>query len=397
MNAEHLPYKRGSSDLNTNGEITPWGQWFEKMFRSYAAKVDGYYGNDEANAVSELQRRIGLPVTGVFDEQTARASGFLKAAPPRRPIWIYTAPGSGAPWWGGPSFEVGEWSKNVLHLNHQPIGYPIGGYMGLMGGDPGLSYNEVIAAEDIELARLIAACPDRDNPAVEFWLSGYSQSADGMEDSIVRLFGDGGPFAHLRGRINGSLQFGNPSRQPGPTKVGNNPPGWGISRKTRPDWLKAITWSITAQSPAAPDFYACTDDEIRPLFYEWFVRAETDISFAVYTAQIIIPALLNLIAPFLGGLVSASAVPVLAGATGLPSPLLGTLVGGVAKASNRPNPELIKLLSVQGLLTNIPALIHLLTQLSGIQTHGEYHLPKAEFGGRTGIQVACDVMAGFRR
>jgi hypothetical protein len=397
VSADHLPYKRGSSDGNTNGEITPWGRWFEKRFQSYAAKVDGYYGNDEANAVSELQRRLSIPITGVFDEHTARASGFIGTEKPHRPIWIYTAPGSGVPWWVGPPFEVGEWCKKVLNLNHQPVGFPIGGYLGLMGGDPGLSYNEVTEAEGRELGRLIQTCPDLGNPNVEFWFCGYSQSADGMEDALVFLFGDGGPYMHLRDRINGSLQFGNPSRQPGPTKVGNNPPGWGIARKTRPEWLKNITWSITAQSPGAPDFYACADDIIRPLFYEWFVRADTDMPFFIYTAQIIIPALLNLIAPFLGGLISPLAVPILAGATGLPTGILGGMIGGITGATSQPNPELIKLLSAQGLLTNVGGLIHLLTQMSGIQTHGEYHLPKAEFGGRTGIQVACDTVAAFRR
>jgi hypothetical protein len=47
----------------------------------------------------------------------------------------------------------------------------------------------------------------------------------------------------------------------------------------------------------------------------------------------------------------------------------------------------------------IPALgrVGELAALPGIQTHGEYHLTKPEFGGRTGVQVGCDILTAFRR
>jgi hypothetical protein len=254
------------------------------------------------------------------------------------------------------------------------------------------------------LEHCLAVNPDIGDPELELWFSGYSQSADGMEDALVKLFGDGGTYAELRSRINGSIEFGNPSRQPGPARIGNdaytNPPGWGIARKVRPDWLKAVTYSITTQSPGAPDFYAACDDEIRPLFYEWFILAETEVPFVVYTAQIVIPAVLNLIAPFLGqlgGLANPLATGILAGASGLPADLLGILVSGVAGARKQPNPKLIELLSVKGVLTNLPQLLGLLTKVTGVNTHNEYDQPKAEFGGRTGIQVAREIVADFRR
>lgn len=405
-----LPYKPGSH----GPEITEWQQWFGRAYRSYAPPADGYYGADEVRAVTEMQRRLGLPQTGVFDEVTAGRVGY-HAAPPEheyRPIWIYSAPGSGAPWSVGPAFDTGEWAKAVLHLNHQPVGYPIGGYMGLMGGDPGLSYLDVIHALDMELERLLGANPDvaramaarqADPHAevdVELWFTAYSQSADGIKRAVARLFGDGGKYELLRDRINGLLLFGDPSRKPGRTKVGNSPVGSGIARWYGPDWLEALTWSITNETPGAPDFYAACDDDIRPLFYEWFVRAETELPFVIYTGQIIIPALLNLVAPFLGGLgglAAPIAVPVLAGATGLPGNLLGALLGGITGSSEKPDPKLVEFLSVQGVLTNLPQLLHLLTALPGIANHGNYYDPKPEFGGRTGVQVACDVMAAFRR
>ncbi|OMC04164.1 hypothetical protein A5733_22070, partial [Mycobacterium sp. NS-7484] len=382
-----------------------WQRWARSYAESYAnlmGPVDGYYGNSDAEFTREMQRRLvaaghAIPITGVFDEATAALVGYAGiTAEPRRKIWIYTAPGSGADWWAGPSFELGEWCKKVLKLNHQPVGYPKGGYLGLMGGPPDLSYLDVIAGLAAELARLLRTNPDvieavaarrLDRNArveVELWFSGYSQSADGIEDAVEHLFGGGGEFELIRDRINGVIQFGNPSKEK-----------TGIARKVRPAWLRALIRNITTKG----DFYAEVADDIRPLFYEWFIRAETELPFVVYSAQIIVPALINLVAPFLGaaGLASPLAVPILAGATGAPAGVLGTVMGGVLGAKDKPNPKLIELLSVQGVLTNIPDLITLLAALPGLQAHGEYHLPKPEFNGRTGIQVACDHVAAFRR
>ncbi|OBK14100.1 hypothetical protein [Mycobacterium asiaticum] len=332
----------------------------------------------------EYERRTGQVVDGIVSDQDLID---LKIVRPHRPIWCYSAPGSGVPWWVGPPFDLGEWCKNVLNLNHQPIGYPIGGYMGLMGGDPGLSYLDVIAALKAELRRLVATCPDLNDPNVEFWFFGYSQSADGIKRAVAELFGPGGEFARLRSRINGIIAFGDPTK-----------PDTGIARLvwTAPDWVTALTHSITNQSPT-PDFYAEAADRIRPLFYEWFIRAETELPFVIYTGQIIIPALLNLVAPFLGSLASPLALPILAGATGAPAAALAPIVGGVLGSNEKPNPELIKLLSVQGLLTSAPDLIAVLMAMPGIGVHGDYHAPKPEFGGRSGYQVGCDIVAGFRR
>lgn len=358
----------------------------------------------------EYEGRTGQPVDGVVSDQDLLD---LKVVVPHRPIWAYSAPGSGAPWSVGPPFDAGEWAKLVLHFNHQPVGYPIGGYMGLMGGNPSDSYLDIYGYYEAEQLRLLSINPDfqaslakrqADPNAslvngvdVELWLLGYSQSADFMVRFVAKHFGDGGQFACLRDRINGLLLCGNPARQPGRTKVGNTPVGWGIARDVYPKWLNDITWSITVETPA-PDFYGADDDDIRPLFYDWFIRAETSLGFVVYCAQIIIPALLGLVAPFLGGsLTSLMTVPILATQSGLPANQISGLLGGVLGSNEAPDPELLKFLSVQGILTNIPALLKLLMALPGIAAHGDYYTPRQELGNRNGIQVACDVMAGFRR
>lgn len=369
----------------------------------------------------EYERRTGQIVDGVVSDDDLAT---LKVVLPHRPIWAYSAPGSGAPWSIGPSFDAGEWAKLVLNLNHQPVGYPIGGYMGLMGGDPGNSYLDIYNFYETEQLRLLSINPDfqaslakrQANPAaalvngvdVELWFLGYSQSADFMVRFVSKHFGDAGQFAVLRDRINGLLLCGNPGRQPGVTKVGNTPVGWGISRLTYPAWLNAITWSITVETPS-PDFYAACADEIRPLFYEWFIQAKTSLGFVVYCGQIIIPAILNLVAPFLkigavgaagsalGPLGGALITPILASASGGSASAIGSLLGGVMGSTEAPDPKLIQFLSVQGVLTNLPGLFTLLGDLGGVAAHGDYYTPRAELGNRNGVQVACDAMAAFRR
>jgi hypothetical protein len=398
---------------DTGDTVAKWRHVMAAMFAGYAKTLGPLapgteFGPRAQSWQQEYERRTSQTVDGVVSDKDL---ADLKIVLPHRPIWIYSAPGSGAPWWVGPAFDTGEWAKNVLNLNHQPVGYPIGGYMGLMGGDPANSYIEIITDLDNEQERLLDNNPDvqaamaarATNPqapvVVELWFIAYSQSADGMKKSVARLFGGGGKYAVLRDRINGLLFFGDPARQPGRTKVGNTPVGSGIARYVAPAWLEALTWSITNESPT-PDFYAACDDDIRPLFYEWFIKANTSLGFMVYCGQIIIPALLNFVAPFLGGLAGLGnplATTVLAGAAGLPTNQLSPIIGGVLGSKEPPDPKLIQFLSVQGVLTNLPGLLKLLADLPGIGVHGDYYSPKPEFGGRNGVQVACDVMAAFRR
>lgn len=406
---------------DANATVLRWRQVMNAMFGGTPdhpglyARLHGplpthtnVYGERAVSWQKEYESRTGQVQDGIVSDKDLLD---LKVVIPYRPIWIYTAPGSGAPWSVGPPFDTGEWAKNVLHLNHQPVGYPIGGYMGLMGGDPGLSYLDVAAAYAVEQDRLLGINPDVQKAMtlrakdwtvpvdVEIWGCGYSQGADIMKRYFAQAFGDGGKYERLRDRLNGFLLFGDPARQPGPTKVGNNPVGWGIARDVYPDWINRITWSITVETPA-PDFYAADADEIRPLFYDWFIRAETSLTFVVYCAQIIIPALLNLVAPFLGGLAGLGnplAATILATQSGLPITQVGQLIGAVMGSTEKPDPKLIEFLSIQGVLSNLPGLLTLLGDLPGIGAHGDYYTPRAEFGNRNGVQVACDVMAAFRR
>lgn len=70
-----LPYKLG----NSGPEITRWQEWFQKMYKSYAPPVDGVFDADDSAAVRELQRRLGLTQSGVFDKDTAARVRFVPA------------------------------------------------------------------------------------------------------------------------------------------------------------------------------------------------------------------------------------------------------------------------------------------------------------------------------
>lgn len=396
------------------------GGYTDTYTEAFGAALAGY-----AIAVNEQVRkgqRQGVYVTtgGVFDWTTQEQMGLLPVAgtpPPLvyRPIYFFSAPGSGANNLVGPSSDVGNYVSDgwgqpgmALGLNHWRLNYPIGGYLGLMGGDPGESYIEVITAEgadlEVQVQLAIDEAKSRGRLAdIEFWFSSYSQGADGMKKAVARLFGDGGRFAQYRDRINGLILFGDPSRQPGPVKAGAgiegyNPKGYGIARYEAPAWLQALTWSITTDG----DMYACTeDDTLLPGFYRWFIAAETSLSFVEMSAGIVIPAIasyLNIAGPLIGGIFGAAGAAIIGAATGVGIPFLTQMLGTGAVD----DPYVVQLrndLSASGLLTigGIEKLFKTLIALPGIQTHGMYFDPRPEFGGRTGVQVGYDIVASFRR
>lgn len=373
--------------IGSNGSgVTHWQQWFNRYAKSYAPPVDGYYGNADADAVRIMQRNLsknhpGVVVDGIFGDRIASLVGYKwpgESSPPlvitRRPIDIYSAPGSGAPGWVGPGFQLGERAKRVLNINHYWIGYPIGGYLGLMGGPPDLSYNEVIAMMDAQLEKdlranitfMTALDVRLANPNAkvswEGWFTAYSQSADAMRRSIQRMFGDNGPFRVLRDRINGLILFGDPST-----------PGTGISRLTFEPWLERLVTEINY----ANDFYAVAKDKIRPAMFGIIVDAEMELPFFIRVIRIamrVIPSWLGLIG--IGSILSSTG---------------GLLQQANSNADTEIDDKIFNLLSPMGLLTNAFDLIGLLGALPGLQAHGTYEFDPVM------MDRAFKVMEDFRR
>ena len=386
-------FKLGSS----GDEVARWQGFMVRKYKSYAAElpIDGYFGYHDRDIVAECQRRLRVPVTGVADDAFLAQIGFTTAGPPvvRSSTWVYTAAGTSAAWNVGPQFAIGHASRD-RGKNHQPVAYPAAGFLGLTGSgtDPRTSYLESITALKHEWARLL-----RINTTGDIVVCGYSQSADGFIRAALELFGDGGEFVLERPRLKLIIALGNPCRQQGPTAMSGSPPGWGISRLVLPGWLAGIVADITTHN----DLYACaTDDTLVPLFYDVFTRAEAGLPFVIYCAQIIIPAIasgLGIVAPLLGtlgagnplGMGSAAA---LAAVTGVGLPILLKLIEGFSGAPP-PDPKLVEVFTAKGLLTNLPKLIKTLVVLvGGVQVHGLYHVPRPEFGNRTGVDIGIELV-----
>lgn len=408
-------------------EYYPWYDWAKKNYASYAFLLgarDGYYGSHEAAFTREMQRRLGIVIDGVFGDRTADEAGYKwpgLANPPvvhqRRPIWFYSCPGSGADFWLGPSHDVGEMvcgrafnepNRQSLNINHQPVAFQKGGYLGLMGGDPKYSYLEVIADQKASIRWLLQNNPDvtkamtarRSNAGavvdVELWFSGYSQSADGLCDAILDLFGEDGEFYLIRDRINGLICFGNPAT-----------PVTGIARKVFPAWLNRLVFNINTKD----DFYAVATDDIRPAFYAEIIQAEMELPFFVHLLRIAVPIILKwaatlipIFGPLLGGFgpMVQLALGTLNGLQGLGNnPLLGNLLGQAGGGRDLATTKRIEdILSPTGVFENIGGLIGLIGALPGLQSHGSYHAimpPRPEFGNRVGTQVAYDKVANFHR
>lgn len=403
----------------------PWYDWAVEYARGYApmlGKRDGYVGDSEVAFIKEMQRRLGnMVIDGIFGDRMAARVGFKwpgASAPPkveeRRKIWIWTCPGSGANFDQGPSFHLGNRCRDVLKINHQPVYFQKGGYLGFLGGDSKASYNEVIWDEYksiewlwdnnsdvqeamVEARRYVAGKGWREEDLTdaqlieiahhlvfEGHLSAFSQSAQGVEEALEMMCGDGG-FKHplfpetpqpagkyrlIRHCIKLIVQFGNPS-----TAV------TGIARRVRSPWLARKIRNVNYPN----DFYAVVppSDHIRPVFYDLIVDAEMELPFGVRVLRIAVPVIqewaklvMPLAAPLLGGfgpllqggLALISGVPALAQGGGI-GQLIGMAGGPADLEVDR---RIQELLAPMGVLGNVGGLIGLVGALPGLQAHGGY-------------------------
>ena len=217
-----LPYKLGSS----GPEIEYWQSWFKRKYASYAPPKDGYYGNEDAAAVKEMQRRLNMTQTGIFDVATANRAGYVAPAPGLLPI-MFTVEGHMSNMFFGPAADTATVLEAEGVCRHQPIGYNNGP----------IPFDNASGVR--ELARLIAQ-PYMDNlvpfPQGTPWaLGGFSQGGIVISDFYFDYLAPGKPLAWRTPDLKGVLAYGNPCRQTDSIADWARP--WnGMSPSTGPAW-----------------------------------------------------------------------------------------------------------------------------------------------------------------
>jgi hypothetical protein len=180
-----------------------------KFSYAKALTADGIFDDATLAAVLEMQKRYVAAgklgsASGIIDWRTKVVSGFLKPAQPldTRPM-LFTACGTGVPWWVGPDADVaraveGRWKW-------QPVGYPAQPF----------PMNPSVQAGRQELIRLFELHRIR----VEKYgagLIGFSQGAIVVcETWLDDISSETGRLRWAKGSILKAATFGNPMREAG--------------------------------------------------------------------------------------------------------------------------------------------------------------------------------------
>lgn len=332
-----------------------------RNYRAYSQNVHetGVYDQATADAVSEFQRRTGLPATGISDWATEVRLGVVAPIPAAPHCTIYTVPGTWAGWNDGPPAWVA-WGVDHNRFRQQGVDYPAEGFL---MPDPMVSYN---ASRDMGTAELLRlALPDR-GPKV---FDGYSQGADVVVRALLQWPAD------RRDEIKAVVTFGSPGRPPGATLLGNDPGGAGISGVYTPEWARGREYSFTLPG----DMYANASG-LLPQIYDILTHLDMNVDFIMYLFQILTSTfggqLLGTI-PVVGNVLGAGA---LSGLLGLVTP------GPVTQTTGPPN--------LMAMMLNIPGIISALMQaLQFLMTnaHQNYNVTPA-FGGLTGVKKAIQII-----
>ena len=197
-----LPYSIGSS----GPEIEYWHAWFTRQYPSYAPAVDGVYGEEDAAAVREMQTRLGLPPTGVFDADTASHTRYVSPVPGMKPI-MFTVEGHCSDMFKGPAAATAAQLEAEGVCHHQPVGY----------NNAAIPFDNASGVQ--ELAKLVGS-PFMPNmvpfPAGTPWaLSVYSQGGIVGSDFYFDFLAPGKPLAWRTPDLRGVLSYANPCRQTG--------------------------------------------------------------------------------------------------------------------------------------------------------------------------------------
>lgn len=345
-------------------------QWVRDKYPNLQA--NGYFDKDTQDALRDFQLRVGMFASGIADWKTQQRLGLFDV--PAKKTTVFTIPGTWAGWNDGPPAWTA-WGLDKNRFYQQGVGYPA---MGFLTPDPNISYEESRNAGVDETVRLIKLMPV-DAPIV---LIGYSQGAD-VAVTAARKFLPGGELADRRNQLKRIITFGSPCRAPGPTLVGNNPPGEGISGTPTPPEFKAITFDYVTNG----DMYACSTKLLR-LFYQILTKMELSVEFGVAVLQI---------------LGSGAGIPL--PQAGVGGGILGGLFGNAAGNTTRgvigavaPNAGAADIATIVGLLGDlgdVAQTIQVALQFATTGAHMNYHT-WPDFQGKTAVQHAIDGLHAAR-
>jgi len=343
-----------------------------RAFASYAVPlgvtVNGLYDAPTSAFVAEYQKRKEvagfrpvLPANvgarrGDCDHETKKALGILPSAPaPVGPKYVgYALPGTWGTWNIGPQCMAVNRAPNVWV---QGVQWNTAAFL---NPDPMHSYLEALNEGTAEFLRL--ALPDP-RPKI---LAGYSMGADVVVRCLLAW------PAERRHEIVGVFTFGSPGRPPGPTKLGPDPGGAGISGVYTPEWARDREFSYTIDG----DMYAEAVGLLPPI-YELLTRMEASVEFAKFLFTWITGVPLDGGSPFtqitappssigvgLLGMSGNSAIP----GFGAIAPILGMITPGPVGVTTGP-------ISLPQMMFNIPQIvISLISALKFVFTnaHGKY-------------------------
>ena len=332
------PLMRGPEVATIKDKLVRKFAWARDKFPTLTERTE-FYDQATAAAIKEFQFRVALPANGIADTATLVRLGVVTPTRTTTAL-VATVPGTWAGWNDGPPAWVA-WGLDAGRFRQQGVAYPA---MGFLSPDPNVSYNESRDAGTEELLRL-----SLQDAGPKVWI-GYSQGADVIVRALHRW------PAERRPEIRAVVTFGSPGRRPGPTLLGNDPEGAGISGVFTPDWAAARTWDFCIDG----DMY-CNAVGLLPTLYDILTRMELSADFAMYLFQI---------------LTSDVGAQLMGTAAGGGQPGAGVLSGVHGLVTHGPLPFGGGQVSLQNILFNLPAIIQTLgAALRFVITgaHGHYH------------------------
>lgn len=227
-----------------------------------------------------------------------------------------------------------------------------------------------------------------DAPGAPKILLGYSMGDDIMNHILWNWPVD------RRDEIKLAVGFGCPSRNPGPTLLGDNPEGVGIAGLYTPDWMRNRTYQFCMPN----DMYPCAVG-LLPQLYQILIRMEASIEFVTYLFGLLTSSfggpLLGLVGNAVPGFGALSGLMgAISGSAGGLGGFGGLLGGGQNQSALVPGTQ--QPVNLLAMIANIPGIIQtLIACLKFLFTNAHYHYhdqPQPQWGNLTGVDKAAQLI-----